>query len=174
MSICSVFSCVVRRGCWLWPVDSLGKTLLAFALLHSGLLILMGFSRIRLQCRRPQFYSWIGKICWRREKATGSSTLAWRIQWTIQTRWSQSRTRLSNFHFSGPFNLASGGYLAVPSFDQQLFKPALGAQRRSWRLKSCLQEMGDKKTSMSGSPRGPCTASIQLSSGFTVFVFLLL
>ena len=32
---CVVFSCVVGRGCLLWPVNSLGKTLLAFALLHS-------------------------------------------------------------------------------------------------------------------------------------------
>ena len=31
---CVVFSCVVGRGCLLWPVRSLGKTLLAFALLH--------------------------------------------------------------------------------------------------------------------------------------------
>ena len=29
-----VFSCVVGRGCLLWPVYSLGQTLLAFALLH--------------------------------------------------------------------------------------------------------------------------------------------
>ena len=35
MSMCRVFSCVVGRGCLLWPVHSLGKTLLAFALLHS-------------------------------------------------------------------------------------------------------------------------------------------
>ena len=32
-----VFSCAVGRGCLLWPVCSLGKTLLAFALLHSVL-----------------------------------------------------------------------------------------------------------------------------------------
>ena len=32
---CVVFSCVVERGCLLWLVHSLGKTLLAFALLHS-------------------------------------------------------------------------------------------------------------------------------------------
>ena len=32
MSICRVFSCVVGKGCLLWPVCSLGKTLLAFAL----------------------------------------------------------------------------------------------------------------------------------------------
>ena len=35
MSMCRVFSCVVGRGCFLWPVCSLGKTLLAFSLLHS-------------------------------------------------------------------------------------------------------------------------------------------
>ena len=37
MSMCRIFSCVVGRGCLLWPVHSLGKTLLAFALLHSVL-----------------------------------------------------------------------------------------------------------------------------------------
>ena len=36
MSMCRIFSCVVGRGCLLWPVCSLGKTLLAFALLHSA------------------------------------------------------------------------------------------------------------------------------------------
>ena len=30
MSMCRVFPCVVGRGCLLWPVSSLGKTLLAF------------------------------------------------------------------------------------------------------------------------------------------------
>ena len=34
MSMCRVFSCVVGIGCLLWPVCSLGRTLLAFALLH--------------------------------------------------------------------------------------------------------------------------------------------
>ena len=37
MSMCRVFSCVVGRWCLLWPVHSLGTTLLAFALLHSVL-----------------------------------------------------------------------------------------------------------------------------------------
>ena len=31
MSMCRVFSCVVGRGCLLRPVNSLGRTLLAFA-----------------------------------------------------------------------------------------------------------------------------------------------
>ena len=33
--MCRIFSCVVGRWCLLRPVHSLGKTLLAFALLHS-------------------------------------------------------------------------------------------------------------------------------------------
>ena len=37
MPMCRVFSCVVGRGCLLWPVRSLDKSLLAFALLHSVL-----------------------------------------------------------------------------------------------------------------------------------------
>ena len=34
MSMCRVVSCVFGKRCLLWPVHSLGKTLLAFALLH--------------------------------------------------------------------------------------------------------------------------------------------
>ena len=37
MSMCRVFSCVVGRGYFLWPVCSFGKTLLDFAVLHSVL-----------------------------------------------------------------------------------------------------------------------------------------
>ena len=36
MSMCRVFSRVVGRGCLLWPERSLGKTPLAFVLLHSA------------------------------------------------------------------------------------------------------------------------------------------
>ena len=35
MSMCRVVSCVVRRGYLLWPGHSLGRTMLAFTLLHS-------------------------------------------------------------------------------------------------------------------------------------------
>ena len=35
MSMCRVFSCVVGKQCLLWPVCSLGKTLLVFDLLLS-------------------------------------------------------------------------------------------------------------------------------------------
>ena len=44
---CRVFSCVVGRQCLLWPLHSLGRTLLAFSLLHSvlqGQIYLFGVS----------------------------------------------------------------------------------------------------------------------------------
>ena len=46
MSMCEVVSCVVGRGCLLWPVRSLGKTLLVFALLH---FVLQGQTCLLLQ-----------------------------------------------------------------------------------------------------------------------------
>ena len=46
MSMCRVISCVVGRGCLPWPVCSLGKTLLAFALLH---FVLQGQTCLLLQ-----------------------------------------------------------------------------------------------------------------------------
>ena len=46
MFTCRVFSCVVGRGYLLWPMHSLGKTLLAFALLHS---VLQGQTCLLLQ-----------------------------------------------------------------------------------------------------------------------------
>ena len=45
-SMCRVMYCVVGRGCLLWPVCSLGKTLLAFALLH---FVLQGQTCLLLQ-----------------------------------------------------------------------------------------------------------------------------
>ena len=57
-----------------------------------------------LQCGRPGFNPWVGKIPLEKEMATHSSTLAWKIPWTDAGAWwaivhvvSKSRTRLSNF-----------------------------------------------------------------------------
>ena len=46
MSMFRVFSCVVGRGCLLWPVCSLSKTVLAFSLLH---FVLQGQTCLLLQ-----------------------------------------------------------------------------------------------------------------------------
>ena len=67
MSICRVFPCVVGRRCSLWPVCSLGKTLLAFALLH---FVLQGQTCLLLQVS-PDFLLlhssplwWKGHLLW--------------------------------------------------------------------------------------------------------------
>ena len=67
MSMCRFFSCVVGRGCLLWPVHFLGKTLLAFALLH---FVLQGQIRPLLQVfldfllLRSSPLSWKGRLFW--------------------------------------------------------------------------------------------------------------
>ena len=67
MSICRVFSCVVGTGFLLWSVCSLGKTLLAFAMLHSVLqdqvcLLLQLFLDFLLLHSRP--LQWKGHLFW--------------------------------------------------------------------------------------------------------------
>ena len=67
MSMCEVFSCVVGRGCLLWPMCSLGRTLLAFALLHSVLqgqicLLLQVFLDFLLLHSSPLW--WKGHLFW--------------------------------------------------------------------------------------------------------------
>ena len=67
MSMCRVFSCVIGRGYFLWPVCSLGRTLLAFALLHSALqgqicLLLRVFLDFLLLHSSP--LQWIGHPFW--------------------------------------------------------------------------------------------------------------
>ena len=71
MSMCRVFSCVVGRGCFLWPVHFLGKTLLVFALLHSTfqdqicLFFQVSLVHWFLECRRSLLPSpvWPLPIC---------------------------------------------------------------------------------------------------------------
>ena len=40
-----------------------------------------------LQCGRPKFDLWVGKIPLEKEMATHSSTLAWKIPWTDRGAW---------------------------------------------------------------------------------------
>ena len=67
MSMCRVFSCVVGRGCLLWPVHFLGKTLLVIALLHSAFqgqicLLLQVFLDFLLLHSSPLY--WKGHLFW--------------------------------------------------------------------------------------------------------------
>ena len=52
--------------------------------------------------------------------------------------------------FSGPFHLASSGFLAAPPWISSCCNLPFGTQGRSWRL----QETGDQKASVLGSPSG--------------------
>ena len=76
--MCRVFSCVVGRGCLLWPVHSLGRTLLVFALLHS-------IFQAQI-CLLPQVFLdflllhstfWQNMVHWRRDWQTSSIFLSW-------------------------------------------------------------------------------------------------
>ena len=65
MCMYRVFSCVVGRGCLLWPVHFLGKTLLVFALLHSifqGKVCLL--LQVFLDFRELSYVSvWVAQSC---------------------------------------------------------------------------------------------------------------
>ena len=67
MSMCRIYCCAVGRGCLLWPMRSLQKTLLAFALLHSVLqgqicLLLHVFLNFLLLHSSP--LKWKGHLFW--------------------------------------------------------------------------------------------------------------
>ena len=64
--------------------------------------------------------------------------------------------------FSGPFNLASGGFLAAPPLISNCLNLPFGTQGRSWRLEFCLQETGDKKGFRAQGPQGSFSVSVPL------------
>ena len=63
MSIFRVFSCVIRRGCLLWSVCSLGKSVLAFALFHS---VLQGQICLLFQVFLDFLLFHASPLCWER------------------------------------------------------------------------------------------------------------
>ena len=87
MSMCWVFSCVVGRGCLLWPVRSLGRTLLAFALLHS---VLQGQICLLLQVFLDfLLFHYRGLECKSRKSRNSWSN---RQIWPWNTEWSRAKT----------------------------------------------------------------------------------
>ena len=56
------------------------------------------------------------------------------------------------FRSAGPFNIVSHGFLAASPLISNCPNLPFGTQRRQWKLESCLQQMGHKKTSVSRSP----------------------
>ena len=85
---------------------------------------LMAQGRICLQCRRPGFDHWVGKIPLEEEMATHSSILAWRIPWTVWWATIQgvtkSQTQLSNKSPSPPslrYTLRESDYIQEEQSD---------------------------------------------------------
>ena len=67
MSMCRVFSCAVGKRCLLWPVGSLGKTLLAFALLHfvlQGQICLLLQVSLDFLLLHSHLVKWKGYLFW--------------------------------------------------------------------------------------------------------------
>ena len=67
MSMCRVFSCVIGRGCLLWPVRSLGKILLAFDLLRfvsQGQICLLHLLSLDVLLLHSSPLEWKGHLFW--------------------------------------------------------------------------------------------------------------
>ena len=88
---------------------------LNFTLSPWGLPLWLSWERIHLQCGRPGFNPWVGKIPLENGKATHCSILAWRIPRTVPSMGSQSRTRLVD----SQFHLAHGEPRAFTGFQQR-------------------------------------------------------
>ena len=96
--LCRVMSCVVGKGCFLWPVLSVSKILLDFALLH---FVFQGQTYLLLQVPLDFLLLYSSPM------ATHSITLAWKIPWMEEPHGLQPRgeeeldtTERLRFHFS--------------------------------------------------------------------------
>ena len=101
----------------------------------------LSWERIHLQCRRPQFKSWVGKILGRRERLPTPVFLPGEFHGLCTVHGvAKSRTRLSRFHFS----------------KRHPFIPSWIHQRRSRILQSSFQKQhGQKQLSSPLSPHTP-------------------
>ena len=103
MSMCRVFSCVVGKGCSLWQVRSLGKTLLAFDLLHfvlQGQMCLLlqvslDFLHLHSGPRQPTLLE-----CRYNGHSCLENPMDRRAWWATVHGVAKSRTQLSNFTFT--------------------------------------------------------------------------
>ena len=87
-----------------------------------------------VKCQPTMLETWVWSLGWEdpleKEMATHSSTLAWKIPWMEEPGSVQSTGSQRVRH-----DWATSLYFIL----------TFGTQRRSWRLESCLHEMGDKK-----------------------------
>ena len=100
-NLCSgCFASGLSSGCFV----SGNKVKLQIAPLPFGLPWWLSWQRIRLQCRRPGFDPWVGKISWRGERLPTPVFWAGEFQGLyspciVQYRVAKCRTRLRGFHF---------------------------------------------------------------------------
>ena len=96
MSMCSVVSFVVGRGCLLWPEHSLGKTLLAFVLLH---FLLQCQTCLLFQVSLDFLLLHSSPLWWQRH-------LSLVLVWNAVLACSLNNNRIISVHFQGkPFNI---------------------------------------------------------------------
>ena len=74
-------------------------------------------------------------------------------QLTLSLSGSQVVRLLTMMSLSGPFKLASGGFMAAPPLISNCLNLLFGTQVRSWRLESYL--WGTKQPLFPGSPSSP-------------------
>ena len=133
MSMCRVISCVVGRGCLLWPVRSLGRTLLAFALLHSVLqgriclllqvfhcfevilksFVIQSLSRVQLCALHQLQHSWLPCPSLSPTVCSNSCPLSWWCHPTISSSVTLFSSCPQSFPLSGSYAMnqffTSGG-----------------------------------------------------------------
>ena len=78
MSMCRVVCCIVGKGCLLWPVRSLSKILLAFALLY---VVLQGQICLLFQVSLDFLLLHSSPLWWKGHLFFLVLVLAWKIPW---------------------------------------------------------------------------------------------
>jgi hypothetical protein len=77
-----------------------------------------------LQCKRPRFHLWVGKIPWRREMATHCSNLDGQWSLVCYSPWGQRVGQLnySDFHFSQPNYILKNKFSNNTIIKRKIFK----------------------------------------------------
>ena len=92
MSLSKLWELVMDREAWHAVVHGVAKSKTRLSDL-----LRLSWKRIRLQCGRPGFNPWVGKIPWRRERLP--TPVFWPGEFHGLYGVEESRTRLSDFHF---------------------------------------------------------------------------
>ena len=92
MSLSKLWELVMDREAWHAAVHGVAKSKTQLSDL-----LRLSWKRIRLQCGRPGFNPWVGKIPWRRERLP--TPVFWPGEFHGLYGVEESQTQLSDFHF---------------------------------------------------------------------------